>query len=70
MEDVSKKLLKRWIRWYFGKSRYHKNHKAGGIRYNLDGSEAGMITDEQEKSTRAKVMKVVGKGGDKSKIKD
>ena len=62
LEDVSKKLLKRWILWYFGKSHYHKNHKTGTIRYNLDGSESGMITEEEEKGAKERVRKIVEKG--------
>jgi len=43
---VSNMVLKRWIAWYFRKSKYYKLHDQGAIRYNLKGEEAGVVTEK------------------------
>jgi len=43
---VSNMVLKRWIAWYFRKSKYYKLHDQGAIRYNLKGEEAGIVTEK------------------------
>ena len=40
---VSSVILKRWIAWYYRKSNYYASHKQGATRFNLDGSEAGIV---------------------------
>ena len=50
---VSSVILKRWIAWYCRKSNYYASHKQGATRFNLDGSEAGIVTEKhQEKMDR------------------
>ena len=50
---VSSVVLKRWIAWYCRKSNYYANHIQGAIRCHLDGSEAGIVTENhQEKMAK------------------
>ena len=50
---VSSVILKRWVAWYYRKSNYYTQHKQGATRFNLDGSEAGIVTEKhQEKMDR------------------
>ena len=50
---VSSVVLKKWIAWYCRKSKYYANHIEGAIRFNLDGTEAGIVTQKhQEKMNR------------------
>ena len=47
---VSSVVLKRWIAWYCRKSNYYASHIQGAIRFHLDGTEAGIVTEtHQEK---------------------
>lgn len=50
-------VLRQWIGWYFNKSNYYSLHEIGTIRYNLDGSEAGAVTEKDQ----AKRDKQLGK---------
>lgn len=43
---ISSVILKQWTSWYFRKSNYYAQHNEGAIRYNLDGSEAGIVTEK------------------------
>lgn len=46
-------ILKKWIAWYCRKSNYYAKHKQGATRFNLDGSEADIVTGKhQEKRKR------------------
>ena len=50
-EKIIKKLLTvKTVSWYCRKSNYYANHIQGAIRFHLDGSEAGIVTEgHQEK---------------------
>ena len=41
-------ILRRWIAKYFRKSNYYARHVEGSIRYNLDGTESGIVTEKQQ----------------------
>jgi hypothetical protein len=45
---VSNVVLKKWIAWYCRKSNYYSQHKQGAMRSNLDGSEAGIVTEKHQ----------------------
>lgn len=45
---VSSVVLKRWIAWYCRKSNYYANHIQGAVRFHLDGSEAGVVTEKHQ----------------------
>ena len=66
---VSNVILKRWIAWYCRKSNYYAKHIQGVIRFHLDVSEAGIVTEKhQEKMERklekTKVRKTLSKSKD------
>ena len=48
-------VMYKWISWYFRKSNYYSLHKIGAMRYNLDGSESGGVT-EKDQAKRDKQM--------------
>jgi len=41
-------ILRRWIAKYFRKSNYYTQHAEGSPRYNLDGTEAGIVSEKQQ----------------------
>lgn len=41
-------FLYKWIAWYFRKSNYYSIHKEGNKRYNLNGTEAGQVTQNEQ----------------------
>ena len=45
---VSSVVLKKWIAWYCRKSNYYAMHKQGAIRFHLDGTEAGIVTEKHQ----------------------
>jgi hypothetical protein len=53
--SVPNAILNKWIRWYFRKSNYYSLHQIKAMRYNLDGSEAGAVT-EKDQAKRDKQM--------------
>lgn len=50
LEEVSVPgaTLNKWIAWYFRKSSYYSMHKVGVVRYNLDGTGAGTVTEKDQ----------------------
>jgi hypothetical protein len=50
-------VMYKWIAWYFRKSNYYAIHVVGAMRYNLDGTEAGIVTEKDQ----AKRDKQLGK---------
>ena len=50
---ISSIILKKWTAWYFRKSNYYSQHKEGAMRYNLDGTEAGAVTEKQQEKMNA-----------------
>ena len=54
---VSNIILKRWIAWYCRKSNYYAKHIQGVIRFHLDGSEAGIVTEKHQKKMERKLEK-------------
>ena len=72
---VSSVVLKRWIAWYCRKSNYYTNHVQGSIRFHLDGSEAGIVTQgHQEKMEKrlkkTKVRKTTSHPENKNKVSE
>ena len=45
---ISGVILKKWIAWYCNRSKYYELHKVGATRFNLDGTEAGIVTEEHQ----------------------
>ena len=45
--------IARWLRGWTGTEQYRRQIAAGGPRYDLDGHQAGEITDGQMKGVRA-----------------
>ena len=54
---VSSVVLKRWIAWYCRKSNYYANHIQGAIRFHLDGSEAGIVTENHQEKMEKRLEK-------------
>ena len=54
---VSSVVLKRWIAWYCRKSNYYANHIQGAIRFHLDGSEAGIVTEGHQEKMEKRLEK-------------
>jgi hypothetical protein len=54
---VSSVVLKRWIAWYCRKSNYYANHTQGAIRFHLDGSEAGIVTENHQEKMEKRLEK-------------
>ena len=54
---VSSVVLKRWIAWYYRKSNYYANHIQGAIRFHLDGSEAGIVTEGHQEKMEKRLEK-------------
>lgn len=54
---VSSVVLKKWIAWYCSKSHYYDIHAQGAIRFNLDGSEAGTVTEKHQEKMDKKLEK-------------
>ena len=57
VSNVPNHILYKWIAWYFRKSNYYAIHEVGAMRYNLDGTEAGIVTEKDQ----AKRDKQLGK---------
>lgn len=57
VSNIPNNILYKWISWYFRKSNYYTIHEVGAMRYNLDGTEAGMVTEKDQ----AKRDKQLGK---------
>ena len=55
---VSSVVLKRWIAWYCRKSNYYANHTEGAVRFHLDGSEAGIVTEKHQKKMENRLEKI------------
>jgi hypothetical protein len=54
---VSSVVLKRWIAWYCRKSNYYANHILGAIRFHLEGSEAGIVTQSHQEKMEKRLEK-------------
>ena len=54
---VSSTILRKWIGWYCHKSNYYALHKQGAVRFNLDGSEAGTVTENHQENIDKKLEK-------------
>jgi sRNA-binding protein len=54
---VSSVVLKKWIAWYCRKSNYYANHILGAIRFHLDGSEAGIVTEGHQEKMKKRLEK-------------
>ena len=57
-KDITNLILSKWIKWYFRKSKYFSIHKVGAVRYNLDGTNAGTVT-EKDQAKRDKQMQQI-----------
>jgi len=58
-EDITNLILNKWIKWYFRKSKYYSIHKVGAVRYNLDGTEAGAVTEKDQEKRDKMVSKII-----------
>ena len=58
---VSSTILRKWIGWYCHKSNYYALHKQGSVRFNLDGSEAGIVTENHQENIDRKLEKKIAK---------
>jgi hypothetical protein len=56
--NISGVILKKWIAYYCRKSNYYSMHKQGATRFNLDGSEAGIVTQKHQEEIDGKVHKI------------
>jgi sRNA-binding protein len=54
---VSSTILRKWIGWYCYKSNYYALHKQGAVRFNLDGSEAGTVSENHQENIDKKLEK-------------
>ena len=61
-KDITNLVLHKWIKWYFRKSKYYSIHKVGAMRYNLDGTNAGTVT-EKDQAKRDKQLRQNKKSG-------
>ena len=59
-KDITNPVLNKWIKWYFRKSKYYSIHQVGAVRYNLDGTNAGTVT-EKDQAKRDKQMQQIKK---------
>ena len=57
-KDITNLILSKWIKWYFRKSKYYSLHKVGAVGYNLDGTNAGTVT-EKDQAKRDKQMQQI-----------
>jgi hypothetical protein len=51
-------VMYKWIAWYFRKSNYYSIHELGAIRYNLDGTEAGTVTEKDQAKRDKQMLKM------------
>lgn len=54
---VSSVVLKKWIAWYCRKSNYYANHIQEATRFHLDGSEAGIVTEDHQEKMEKRLEK-------------
>jgi hypothetical protein len=47
---ISGVIVKQWIAWYCRRSNYYAGHQQGAGRFNLDGSQAGVVTEQQQEN--------------------
>ena len=50
-------VMYKWISWYFRKSNYYAIHEVGAMRYNLDGTEAGLVTKKDQAKREKQLCK-------------
>ena len=58
---VSSAILRKWIAWYCRKSNYYALHEQGAPRFNLDGSDAGTVTEKHQEKMDKKFEKINAK---------
>jgi len=68
-KDVTNLILNKWIKWYFRKSKYYSMHKVGTVRYNLDGTNAGIVT-EKDQAKRDKTLEKIKSNSSSKSLKD
>ena len=57
-EKIIKKLLTvKTVSWYCRKSNYYANHILGAIRFHLEGSEAGIVTQSHQEKMEKRLEK-------------
>lgn len=57
-------ILRRWIAKYFRKSNYYARHVEESLRYNLDGTEAGIVTEKQQEKMNKFLEKIKSSASD------
>ena len=55
---ISGVIVKQWIAWYCRKSNYYALHKQGAMRFNLDGSGADIVTEQQQENASNLIAKI------------
>ena len=55
---ISGMILKKWIAWYCRRSNYYASHQQGARRFNLDGSQAGVVTEQQQENASNLLEKI------------
>jgi sRNA-binding protein len=55
--NVPNAVMYKWISWYFRKSNYYAIHEVGAMRYNLDGTEAGLVTKKDQAKREKQLCK-------------
>ncbi|MDC0865252.1 ProQ/FINO family protein [Rickettsiaceae bacterium] len=57
-KDITNLILNKWIKWYFRKSKYYSMHKVGTVRYNLDGTNAGTVTEKDQAKRDKQIQQI------------
>ena len=57
-KDITNLILNKWIKWYFRKSKYYSMHKVGALRYNLDGTNAGTVTEKDQAKRDKQIQQI------------
>ena len=65
-KDITNLILNKWIKWYFRKSKYYSMHKVGTVRYNLDGTNAGTVTEKDQAKRDKTLEKIKSNSSSKS----
>lgn len=65
-KDITNLILNKWIKWYFRKSKYYLMYKLGTVRYNLDGTSAGTVTEKDQAKRDKMLEKIKSNASNKS----
>lgn len=54
--EISRQSIGKLLSWYVRKSKYYNNYKEGMERYNLDGEQCGVVTEEEASYVSSKIV--------------